>query len=56
MPLLILTVRASDMPMHHWSFTLHGSIGILSTLESGETQLILLLPPFPQPARAESSH
>ena len=41
MPLLILTVRASDMPMHHWSFTLHGPSGILSTLESGETQFVL---------------
>ena len=29
------------MPMHHWSFTLHGPSGILSTLESGETQFVL---------------
>ncbi len=41
MPLLILSVRASDMRMHHWSFTLHGPGGILSTLESGETQFVL---------------
>ena len=41
MPLLILTVPASDVPMHHWSFTLHGPSGILSTLESGETQFVL---------------
>ncbi len=27
--------------MHHWSFTLHGPGGILSTLESGETQFVL---------------
>jgi tetratricopeptide (TPR) repeat protein len=27
--------------MHHWSFTLHGPSGILSTLESGETQFVL---------------
>jgi hypothetical protein len=41
MPLFILIVRASDVPMHHWSFTLHGPSGILSTLESGETQFVL---------------
>jgi hypothetical protein len=41
MPLLILTVPASDVPMHLWSFTLHGPGGILSTLESGETQFVL---------------
>jgi serine/threonine protein kinase len=41
MPLLLLTVPASDVPMHHWSFTLHGPSGILSTLESGETQFVL---------------
>jgi len=29
------------MLMHHWSFTLHGPSGILSTLESGETQFVL---------------
>ena len=29
------------MLMHHWSFTLHGPGGILSTLESGETQFVL---------------
>ena len=29
------------MSMHHWSFTLHGPSGILSTLESGETQFVL---------------
>jgi tRNA A-37 threonylcarbamoyl transferase component Bud32/tetratricopeptide (TPR) repeat protein len=27
--------------MHHWSFTLHGPGGILSTLESGESQFVL---------------
>ncbi len=27
--------------MHHWSFTLHGPGGILSALESGETQFVL---------------
>ena len=29
------------MLMHHWYFTLHGPSGILSTLESGETQFVL---------------
>jgi serine/threonine protein kinase/WD40 repeat protein len=29
------------MLMHHWSFTLHGPSGMLSTLESGETQFVL---------------
>jgi serine/threonine protein kinase len=41
MPLLILSVPASDMLMHHWSFTLHGPSGILSALESGETEFVL---------------
>ena len=41
MPLLILTFPASDVLMHHWSFTLHGPGGILSSLESGETQFVL---------------
>ena len=27
--------------MHHWSFTLHGPSGILSTLEAGETQFVM---------------
>ena len=27
--------------MHHWSFTLHGSGGILGSLDSGETQFVL---------------
>jgi serine/threonine protein kinase len=29
------------MEMHHWSFTLHAPAGILSTLESGETEFVL---------------
>ena len=41
MPLLILSVPASDVPMHQWSLTLHGPGGILGTLESGETQFVL---------------
>jgi tetratricopeptide (TPR) repeat protein/predicted Ser/Thr protein kinase len=41
MPLLILRASASDVPMQYWSFTLHGPGGILSTLESGETQFVL---------------
>jgi predicted Ser/Thr protein kinase len=41
MPLLILSVPASDVQMYHWSFTLHGPSGIQSTLESGETQFVL---------------
>ena len=40
MPLLILSVPASDVPMHHWSFTLHGLSGILSALDSGETEFV----------------
>jgi hypothetical protein len=41
MPLLILTVPASDVPMYRWFFTLHGPYGILSTLDSGETQFVM---------------
>ena len=41
MPLLILRAWTSDILMHHWSFTLHGPGGILSTLDSGETQFVL---------------
>ncbi len=41
MPLLILSIRTSDRLMHHWSFTLHGPSGILSTLEAGETQFVM---------------
>jgi hypothetical protein len=41
MPLLILSVPTSDVIMHHWSFAVHGPSGILSTLESGETQFVL---------------
>ena len=26
--------------MHHWSFTLHGLSGILSALDSGETEFV----------------
>jgi hypothetical protein len=41
MPLLMLSGPASDVSTHQWSFTLHGPGGILSALDSGETQFIL---------------
>ena len=41
MPLRHIHAFASFVPMKQWLLTLHGPSGILSTLESGETQFVL---------------
>jgi serine/threonine protein kinase len=41
MPLLRIHAFVSFMPMKQWLLTLHGPSGILSNLESGETQFVL---------------